>query len=77
MYYEKKKNNSFGIALIIIFLLIIIWILVNLINKIDSNLNSNVAITEETGTDTVLNDFNIENLVKNASYSVVRNFKIK
>lgn len=71
MYYEKKKNNSLWMILIIFFLIVIIGILVNLINKIDSELNKEANITVGAGTDTVLNDFNIDDLVKNSIYSVV------
>ena len=77
MYYEKNKNNNVGIFLIVFFLIIIITILVNLINKIDANMNHEVEETVVTGTDTVLNDFSVENLVKNSIYSIVRNIKVK
>lgn len=77
MYYEKNKNNNLGIFLIVFFLIIIIAILVNLINKIDANMNHEVEETVVTGTDTVLNDFSVENLVKNSIYSIVRNIKVK
>lgn len=70
MYYERKKNNYLGTILIIFFLMIIILVLVNLINKIDSNYYMQ-AESEETGTETVLSEFNIENLMKNSIYSVV------
>ena len=66
MYYENKKNGFWGVLLpllILGFLSIIVVILVNLINRVD---------VMETGTDTVLNDFGIENLVENSSYSIVR-----
>ncbi len=71
MYYEKKKSNSLWFILIIFFLIIIISILINLINKIDININENMEETTLAGTDTVLNDFDIESLVKNTIYSVV------
>ena len=76
MYYEKKKNNSFGIILILLFLAVIIMILISLIEKVDRSIVSFEA-TQQTGTDTVLAEFSIENLAKNASYSIVRSFKIK
>jgi hypothetical protein len=72
MYFEYKKNRPFGILLIIALLVIITIILVNLINKIDEFFNINNLETTETGTDVVLNDFDIDNLIENASYSVVR-----
>jgi len=71
MYYERRKNNPVGIMLISGFLVIIIIILVNLINKIDKNININDMEAELTGTNTVLAEFNIENLVENASFSIV------
>ena len=74
MYYEKRKNYSFAIALILFFLVIIILILLNLIGKIDNNKNQEIALT---GTDTVLTEFNLQDLAKNAGYSVVRCFKNK
>lgn len=70
MYYERKKNIHFGTILILLSFMIIILVLVNLINKIDSNYYMQ-AESEETGTETVLNEFNIENLMKNSIYSVV------
>jgi len=78
MYYENNKKNGFlGVLLILAFLSVIIVILINLINKVDSVTNLNNLETEETGTDTVLNDFGVDNLVENSSYSIVRNIKIK
>jgi hypothetical protein len=75
MYYSQKKIN-FGAILTIVFLITIIVILVNLINKLDIFLNLNQE-SQETGTDTVLNEFSTENLVENVSYSIVRSFEIK
>lgn len=71
MYYESKKGGSLIRVLILFCLLIITVILVSLINKLDSKLTPEVVATEDVGTDTVLQDFNIENLVENSSYSVV------
>ena len=77
MYYEKRKNNSFIFAIILIFLVIIIVILMGLMFKLDNvEVNKNLKI-ESTGTDTVLNEFSVQDLAKNAGYSVVRSFKIK
>ncbi|MCI8310369.1 MAG: hypothetical protein HFJ45_09520 [Clostridia bacterium] len=75
MYYENKKNGFWGVLLpllILGFLSIIVVILVNLINRVDVMANVNNLDVKETGTDTVLNDFGIENLVENSSYSIVR-----
>lgn len=77
MYYEKRKNNSFAIALILIFLIIIIVILISLMNRIDNDVFNKDKNIELTGTDTVLTEFNVKDLAKNASYSLVRSVKIK
>ena len=71
MYYEKRKNNSFGIALILVFLIIICVILIRLTQKVENNILDAGQQIELTGTDTVLSEFNLQNLVKNASYSIV------
>ena len=77
MYYESRKNKSYGILLILLLLTIIIIILLTLIKRIEKNFLINSKNLEETGTDTVLTEFNLQDLAKNASYSVVRYFKIK
>ncbi len=77
MYYEKRKSNYFGTFIIILFLMVIIVILLNLVSRINENYSVYTEETEETGTDAIANEFNIENLMKNSIYSVVRNFKIK
>lgn len=77
MYYERKKNNYLGTFIIIVFLMIIIAILLNLVSKLNTEYSSYEEETEETGTEAISNEFNIENLMKNSIYSVVRNFKIK
>lgn len=77
MYYEKRKSNYFGTFIIILFLMVIIVILLNLVSRINENYSVYTEKTEETGTDAIANEFNIENLMKNSIYSVVRNFKIK
>jgi len=76
MYYEQHKKNYLGTTLILILLLIIIVILINLITKVDAKTTKDLIISEEAGTDTVLNNFNVENLVTNTSYSVVGISKI-
>ena len=77
MYYEKKKNNFYGIALILLLLLVIILILISLTKRLDANYWMEAKKSEPTGTDTVLTEFNLQDLAKNASYSIVRNIKIK
>ena len=70
-YYENKRKMSFGMALILIFLIIIIIILIRVVQKLENeNFNKNIQ-AELTGTDTVQVEFNLQDLVKNASYSVV------
>ena len=72
MYYETKKQTSFTMALILIFLVVITVILITLVQKIErSSALSKTENIELTGTDTVLTDFNLQDLVKNASYSIV------
>ena len=71
MYYEKRKNNSIAIVIIIIFLIAIIFILLNLVEKIERNFLGEEEKIEPTGTDTVLAEFNMKDLVNNASYSIV------
>ena len=71
MYYEKRKNNSFAIAVILAFLVAIMITLWSLTQKIDNNfpkVNEQIA---PTGTDTVSNEYNLQNLIENASYSIV------
>lgn len=77
MYYEKRKNNYLGTFIIILFLFVIILILISLVNRLNINYSIVEEETEETGTEAVLNEFSIENLMKNSIYSVVRNFKTK
>ena len=77
MYYESKKNKSFGILLILLLLSIIIIILLSLIKRIENSFLVNSRNLEETGTDTVLTEFSLQDLAKNTSYSIVRSFKIK
>lgn len=74
MYYEKRKNNYLGTFIIIVFLFVIILILVSLMNRLNMSYSVVTEETEETGTEAVANEFNIENLMKNSIYSVVRNF---
>lgn len=73
MYYEKRKNNYLGTFIIIVFLFVIILILVSLMNRLNMSYSVVTEETEETGTEAVANEFNIENLMKNSIYSVVRN----
>lgn len=71
MYYEARKKNSVGIVFILILLIIIIFILIRLGQKIEHrllNVNENVELT---GTNTVFNEFNLQDLIENAGYSVV------
>lgn len=78
MYYEKRKNNSYGIALVLLFLIIIIVILMSLAQRIDNTLMLEEKNLEATGTDTVLTgEFNLHDLAKNASYSIVRSIEVK
>ena len=77
MYYESRKNKSYGILLILLLLSIIIIILLGLIKKLENNFLVSPKNSEETGTDTVLTEFNLQDLAKNTSYSVVRSFKVK
>lgn len=74
MFYEKRKNNYLGTFIIIVFLFVIILILVSLMNRLNMSYSVVTEETEETGTEAVANEFNIENLMKNSIYSVVRNF---
>lgn len=74
MYYEKRKNNYLGTFIIIVFLFVIILILFSLMNRLNMSYSVVTEETEETGTEAVANEFNIENLMKNSIYSVVRNF---
>ena len=71
MYYGKKKNNFLGIFIIIVFLIIIVAILLSLVNILNTSYLVVTEDTEETGTEAVANEFDIENLMKNSIYSVV------
>lgn len=71
MYYENRKNNSFGMAIILIFLVAITIILISLMQKVESNFLSVNEEVKLAGTDTILNEFNIKDLAENSSYSVV------
>jgi S1-C subfamily serine protease len=70
MYYETKKKGYMSF-IIVMFLGVIIIILINLINKVDEFLNINNLEIEETSIDTAFEEFNVENLIENVSYSVV------
>ena len=71
MYYENKKKGSLGIALILLLLVLIIFILIRLGKIIEYQAIPKNEKTELTGTDTALNEFNLQDLVQNASYCVV------
>jgi len=71
MYYENRKKGSLGIALILLLLVFIIFILIRLGKIMEYQGIQKTEKTELTGTDTVLNEFNLQDLVQNASYSVV------
>lgn len=71
MYYERRKNNSLVTLLILAFLVLITFILISLMQKIEKSFLSVNEKTELTGTDTILNEFNLQNLVENVSYSIV------
>ena len=72
MYYETtRKNKSYGVVLILLLLAVIIVILLSLIKRVEGNSINNPENLEETGTDTVLTEFNLQDMAKNASYSVV------
>ena len=71
MYYEARKKSSVGIVFILILLIIIIFVLVRLGQKIENRFWENNEKVELTGTDTVLNEFNLQDLIENAGYSIV------
>lgn len=71
MYYETKKSKPYGVVLILLFLAVIIIILLSLIKRMENDIWNNAQELEVTGTDTVLTEFNLKDLAKNASYSVV------
>lgn len=71
MYYEKTKNNSLSMIIIILFLIVIIFILVNMFEKIENNSKPNTEEIELTGTNPIAEDFNLQDLLKNTSYSIV------
>lgn len=77
IYYEQKPKKSLGFIIICLFLIVIIYILVNLINKIDYNM-VNIS-KEETSEVTSFssNEINVENLIENSMYSIVGVSKIK
>lgn len=74
MYYEKRKNNSFAMFLILVFLMIIICTLIVLIREIEDKLFVQKDI-EATGVDKTYIESNIQNIVKNSSYSIVRSIE--
>lgn len=77
IYYEQKQKKSLGFIIICLFLIVIIYILVNLINKIDYNI---VSISKEETSEVTSfssNDISIENLIDNSMYSIVGISKIK
>ena len=77
IYYEQKPKKSFGFIIICLFLIVIIYILVNMINKIDYNVKAVSKEETEEVTSFSSNDINIENLIENSMYSVVGISKIK
>ena len=71
IYYESKSKKSFGNFVICIFLLIIIYILINLINKIEVRpIESVDKITSEV-TSYNTNEISLENMINNSMYSIV------
>ena len=78
IYYEKKPNKSLGFIVICIFLIVIIYILVNLINKIDYNVPEvSKTETEEVTSFSSDEEMDIETLIENSMYSIVGISKIK
>ena len=76
IYYEQKEKKSLGFLVICIFLSVIIYILINLINKIDySFVNLENEVTPVTSN--ITNMVNVENLINNSMYSVVGVSKIE
>ena len=75
MYYEKRRGFSYSAALILILLAIIIVILLTLLKRVDNNWNYEKQEIKLTGTDTIKEEFNLQDMAKNTSYSIVRNFK--
>ena len=78
IYYEKKSKKTIGFLIICLFLLVIIYILVSLINKIDYNISmfSNNQIEEVTSFSSN-NEISVEELIENSMYSIVGVSKIK
>lgn len=71
IYYEQKEKKSFGFLIICLFLAVIIYVLVNLINKVDYNLT--ILDKKETSevTSYSSNEINLQNLINNSMYSIV------
>ena len=76
IYYERKEKKSFGFLIVCIFLIVIIYILVNLINKIDYNL-SDYSDKTESVTSYNTNEIDKESLIKNSLYSIVSISKVR
>lgn len=70
-YYTSRKNNSVGIALILIFLAAIIFILINLGQKLEITNSYQAETTELAATNSTSMEFCLQDLVKNASFAVV------
>lgn len=77
IYYEQKQKKSLGYIIICLFLIVIIYILVNMINKIDYTVTSVSKGETSEVTSFSSNDISVENLIENSMYSVVGISKIK
>lgn len=71
MYYEKRKNNSFATAIILAFLIAIMFMIFSLMQKIEKSFLREKEETKLAGTDSVLAEFSLKDLAKNSSYAIV------
>lgn len=71
MYYESKKERKFGTILGLIFLLIIIFLLLNLTIKTDGNLSTNYEVTKTAIEYDKLEKESVEEMLKRVTPCVV------
>lgn len=77
IYYQEKEKKSIGFIVISLFLIVIIYILVNLINRVDVSLQNinNQEVQEVSSYKS--EEVDVTNLVESSMYSIVGISKLK
>lgn len=77
IYYQEKEKKSIGFIIISLFLIIIIYILVSLINRVDMSFQKINNQEIETVSSYKSDEIDAVNLVKSSMYSIVGISKLK